>query len=184
MVAKKQGTVPLEVLSTPGHTLDSMSYLIRGQGVFVGDTLFAEDIVRNSKNASSFYSSYILRNLKGSARCDFPNGCPQLLYKSLQRILSLEDETKIYFCHDYPEGKNRTFKFETTVKEQKEYNIHVKKGITEEEYVKMRSERDKTLAMPKLFYPSVQINILAGRLPDPEDNGVSFVKLPIKIKQV
>lgn len=151
------GALTLKALHTPGHTPACMTYKI-GDAVFVGDTLFMPDY--------------------GTARCDFPGGDAATLYRSIQRILKYPDDTRIFVCHDYgPDG--RPYAWETTVGAQKASNKHIRNGISEEAFVKMREERDATLSMPALILPSVQVNIQAGQLPTPEDNGVSYLKVPL-----
>ena len=146
------------VLHTPGHTPACLTYVI-GDAAFVGDTLFMPDY--------------------GTARCDFPGGSAAQLFRSIQKILSLPDETRIFTCHDYKaEGRN-TYAWESTVGEQKAKNVHVHEGINEAEFVKMREARDATLAIPKLIIPSIQVNMRAGRMPRPEDNGTIYLKVPI-----
>ncbi|MCP1727034.1 glyoxylase-like metal-dependent hydrolase (beta-lactamase superfamily II) [Natronospira proteinivora] len=149
----------IEVMHTPGHTSDSNSFLV-GDAVFVGDTLFMPDA--------------------GSARADFPGGDAGMLYDSMQKLLSLPDETRMFMCHDYAPG-GREIKNETTVAEQKARNIHAGAGVSRDDYVKMREERDATLPMPRLIIPSVQINMRAGKLPPPEDNDVSYLKVPLNL---
>ena len=149
----------VEVIHTPGHTSDSNSFLI-GDALFVGDTLFMPDA--------------------GSARADFPGGDAGMLYDSMQRLLKLPDDTRMYMCHDYAPG-GREILFETTVGEQRERNIHAGRGVERDEYVQMRQARDETLPMPRLIVPSVQVNIRAGRLPPPEENGVSYIKVPVNL---
>lgn len=152
------GGVTAQVISTPGHTNDSVSYLIAGN-LFVGDSLFMPD--------------------SGTARCDFPGGDAHILYRSIQRIYQLPDDTTIFICHDYqPNG--RELKYQTSVAEQKAQNIHVKADTPEQEFVQKREARDKTLAVPRLIYPSVQVNIRGGQLPKAERNGVSYIKIPLK----
>ncbi|MDP2715325.1 MBL fold metallo-hydrolase [Rheinheimera sp.] len=152
------GNLTAQVINTPGHTNDSVSYLIEGN-LFVGDSLFMPDA--------------------GTARCDFPGGDAHILYRSIQRIYQLPDATQIYMCHDYqPNG--RQLKYQTSVAEQKAQNIHVNAGTAEQEFVQKREARDKTLAVPRLIYPSVQVNIRAGQLPKAESNGVSYIKIPLK----
>jgi glyoxylase-like metal-dependent hydrolase (beta-lactamase superfamily II) len=129
-----------------------------GDAVFVGDTMFMPDV--------------------GSARCDFPGGDAQTLYASSKKILSLPPETRLYMCHDYP-PTNRPIQFETTVAEQRAKNIHLHDGVTQEQFVEMRTKRDATLEMPVLILPAVQINIRAGNFPPPESNGKSYVKIPL-----
>jgi glyoxylase-like metal-dependent hydrolase (beta-lactamase superfamily II) len=129
-----------------------------GDAIFVGDTLFMPDV--------------------GTARCDFPGGDAATLYRSVRRILSYPDATRLFMCHDYPPSA-RAIQFETTVKAQKRDNIHVHEGVTEAEFVKMRSERDVTLDMPLLIIPAIQVNIRAGQFPAPESNGVAYLKTPL-----
>eukprot|EP01091_Cochliopodium_minus_P016366 TRINITY_DN6106_c0_g1_i1.p1 TRINITY_DN6106_c0_g1~~TRINITY_DN6106_c0_g1_i1.p1 ORF type:complete len:286 (+),score=46.92 TRINITY_DN6106_c0_g1_i1:75-932(+) len=150
------GDVKIIVWETTGHTPDSISFYIPNRCIIVGDTVFQPDCT--------------------TARCDFPSGSPIALYKSVQRILSLDDSIIVYVGHDYPKGE-RGFQFLSTVKQQKEENPHCK--INEEEFVKTRTERDKTLGPPNLLFPSVQININAGKLPEQEGNNISFLKIPI-----
>jgi glyoxylase-like metal-dependent hydrolase (beta-lactamase superfamily II) len=126
--------------------------------VFVGDTLFMPDV--------------------GTARCDFPGGSATTLYASIQKLLSLPGETRLFMCHDYPPD-NRAVRFETTVAEQRQSNIHVHDGVSEDQFVKMRSERDAGLAMPTLLLPSIQVNIRAGELPPAEANGTAYLKIPL-----
>ena len=134
-----------------------MSYVI-GDSVFVGDTLFMPDY--------------------GTARCDFPKGSADILFDSVQKLYELPDDTRVYLCHDYmPEGRNEYF-YETTIAAQKHSNIHLKSDTDRQDFVKMRQARDATLAMPKLILPSIQINMDAGRFPEPESNGVRYLKLP------
>jgi glyoxylase-like metal-dependent hydrolase (beta-lactamase superfamily II) len=151
------GGLEAQVLATPGHTPDSVSYLV-GDAAFVGDTLFMPDY--------------------GTARCDFPGGDPRMLYRSIRRILALPPETRLFMCHDYgPNG--RPYAWETTVAEERAKNVHVREGMAEEEFVKLRTDRDRTLPTPALLLPAVQVNIRAGRFPPPESNGVSYLKLPL-----
>lgn len=135
------GDTSIKVLYTPGHTIDSCSFVV-GDAVFVGDTLFKED--------------------SGTARCDFPNGNAELLYESIQKILSLDPKTRVFLCHDYGAGGNRDFEFATSVEDQLKDNIHVKSGTEKNDYVKMRDARDSTLSLPKLIIPSIQFNIQGG----------------------
>jgi len=155
------GSLNAKVINTPGHTNDSVSYLIE-DNLFVGDSLFMPD--------------------SGTARCDFPGGDAHILFRSIQRIYQLPEQTKIFMCHDYQPG-GRELKYQTTVAEQKAQNIHVKADTPEQEFVQKREARDKTLAVPRLIYPSVQVNIRAGELPKAADNGVSYMKIPLKVKQ-
>lgn len=145
-------------LHVPGHTPADMAFVI-GDAAFVGDTMFMPDY--------------------GTARADFPGGDAGQLYRSIKRLLELPRETRIFLCHDYKAPGRDDYAWETTVGQQRDENIHVKDGTTEDEFVAMRTSRDKTLSMPKLILPSVQINIRGGRLPDPEDNGVSYIKIPV-----
>ncbi|MBO0334349.1 MBL fold metallo-hydrolase [Sneathiella sp. CAU 1612] len=151
------GGMTLEILETPGHTPACVSYKI-GDAVFVGDTLFMPDY--------------------GTARCDFPGGDARTLYRSIRKILAFPPETRLFMCHDYGPN-NRDFAWETTVAEQRATNIHIHDGIGEEEFVKMRTERDATLSMPVLIIPSIQVNMQAGHMPKAEGNGVSYLKVPL-----
>jgi len=152
------GAMVLKAMHTPGHTPACMTYLIE-DAAFVGDTLFMPDY--------------------GTARCDFPGGDARTLYRSIQKIFTLPDITRVFLCHDYlPPGRN-DYCWETTVGEQKKLNIHVHTGISEDEFVAMREARDKTLDLPKLILPSVQVNMRAGFLPPPEANGVRYLKIPL-----
>jgi len=155
--AFKVGNLTGKVLFVPGHTPACVAYQF-GDAVFVGDTLFMPDV--------------------GTARCDFPGGNASHLYASTRKILSLPPETRLFMCHDYPPN-DRPVAFETTVAEQREKNIHVHDGITEAQFIEMRTKRDATLEMPVLILPAVQINIRAGELPPKEANGVSYVKIPL-----
>lgn len=144
-------------LHTPGHTPACMTHLI-GDAAFVGDTLFMPD--------------------GGSARADFPGGDARVLFRSIHRVLELPPETRLFMCHDYgPNG--REFRWETTVAEERAHNIHVRDGVSEDEFVEMREARDKTLGMPRLILPSLQVNMRAGELPPPDNSGKRFLKLPI-----
>lgn len=155
------GTLDIEVIATPGHTPACVSYLI-GEGVaFVGDTLFMSDY--------------------GTARTDFPGGDARQLYRSIRRLLSLPEETRLYMCHDYKAPGRNSFAWETTVGEERRSNPHVHDGISEDEFVAMREGRDATLPVPKLLYPSIQVNIRAGRLPPPEANGRTYLKIPLEV---
>lgn len=151
------GRLEAEVVAVPGHTNDSVAYRI-GDALFVGDSIFMPD--------------------GGTARCDFPGGDAHTLYRSIQRLFALPDDTRVFVCHDYAPG-DRAYACETTIAAQKAGNIHVGDGIDEDTFVALRTARDATLAMPALLLPSVQVNIRAGRLPEPEDNGVRYLKLPI-----
>ena len=151
------GALSVNTMYVPGHTPACVAYQI-GDAVFVGDTMFMPDV--------------------GTARCDFPGGDPKTLYASVRKILSLPDETRLFMCHDYPPN-DRPVAFETTVGVQRRENIHVHDGISEPQFVEMRSKRDATLEMPVLILPSVQVNIRAGHFPPPEPNGVSYLKIPL-----
>lgn len=151
------GTMTAHTLFTPGHTPADMVHVI-GDAVFVGDTLFMPD--------------------GGSARADFPGGDARTLYRSIQRLLTLPGQMRLFMCHDYgPNG--RDIAWETTVAEQRDHNIHVGHGTTEDAFVRMRQERDSTLSMPKLIIPSLQVNMRAGQLPPPEKDGKTYLKVPI-----
>ncbi len=155
------GELDVAVMSTPGHTPACVTYLV-GDCAFVGDTLFMPDY--------------------GTARCDFPGGDARTLYGSIQKLLSLPDETRLFLCHDYLDGTERTdYVWETTVGQQRSSNIHVHAGVSEDEFVKMREERDQSLDMPVLILPSIQVNIRAGDLPPAESNGVSYLKIPFNM---
>lgn len=154
----KIGELEAQAIHTPGHTPACMAYLI-GDALFVGDTLFAADY--------------------GTARCDFPGGDARALYQSIQKLFALPDETRVFLCHDYLPADRPDYVFQTTIGEEKSKNIHVGHGTSEDEFVKMRTERDAGLAMPKLILPSVQVNMQAGHLPEPEDNGVRYIKVPL-----
>lgn len=151
------GGLSCEAMHTPGHTPACVSYVI-GDSVFVGDTLFMPDF--------------------GTARCDFPGSDAATLYRSIQRLLSLPPETRLFMCHDYP-PESRGPAWETTVSAERQHNIHVGAGVSEEQFVAVRNERDKSLELPLRILPSVQVNIRAGRFPPPEDNGVSYLKIPL-----
>jgi glyoxylase-like metal-dependent hydrolase (beta-lactamase superfamily II) len=151
------GALSARVMSVPGHTPACVAYQV-GDAVFVGDTLFMPDV--------------------GTARCDFPGGDARTLYASVRRILSLPEDTRLFMCHDYPPG-GRPIEFETTVAAQRQANIHMHDGISEEQFVQMRTKRDATLEMPVLILPAVQINIRAGHLPPKEANGTAYVKIPL-----
>ena len=155
------GALEVRALHTPGHTPACMSYVVsdgEASVAFVGDTLFMPDY--------------------GTARCDFPGGDARTLYRSIQRILSLPGETRLYMCHDYLPG-GREVKFVSTVAEERAENIHIHAGVDEDAFVAMRQARDATLDMPVLILPSVQVNMRAGQLPAPEANGTRYIKIPI-----
>jgi glyoxylase-like metal-dependent hydrolase (beta-lactamase superfamily II) len=151
------GDIAAEVIAVPGHTSDSIAYRI-GDALFVGDSIFMPD--------------------GGTARCDFPGGDARTLYRSIRRMFALPGDTRVFVCHDYAPG-GRAYACETTIAAQKAGNIHVRDGIAEDDFVAVRSARDATLAMPTLLLPAVQVNIRAGQLPEPEDNGVRYLKLPV-----
>lgn len=154
------GDLTVSVMHTPGHTPACISYRI-DDVVFVGDTLFMPDY--------------------GTARADFPGGDAATLYRSIRKILALSDATRLYLCHDYKAPGRDIFLWETTVLEQKKYNIHVHDGIDEASFVSMRQRRDETLDAPALLLPSIQINIQAGHLPQPDDTGKRYLKIPLTI---
>ena len=152
------GELDIKAIHTPGHTPACMSYLI-GDAVFVGDTLFMPDF--------------------GTARCDFPGGCAEQLYNSIQKLFTLPDETRVLLCHDYKAPGRDEYEWETTIGEEKKHNKHVGKGADMASFVAMRTERDAGLNMPKLILPSVQVNIRAGEMPPADDNGVVYLRTPI-----
>ena len=151
------GKLDAQVLYVPGHTPADAAYRV-GDAVFVGDTLFMPDV--------------------GTARCDFPGGDAHELYRSVRRLLELPPETRLFMCHDYP-PEERAPAWETTVRDQRAHNIHIHDGVSEEDFVTLRTARDATLEMPTLILPSVQINIRAGHVPPPEANGISYLKIPL-----
>ncbi|MET0858244.1 MAG: MBL fold metallo-hydrolase [Telluria sp.] len=151
------GRLEARAMHVPGHTPADMAYLV-GDAVFVGDSLFMPDL--------------------GTARCDFPGGSANEMYRSVRRILELPGSTRLFMCHDYPPA-GREARWETSVAEQRAHNIHLRDGVTEAQFVEMRTRRDATLDMPTLILPAIQVNINAGRLPDPEENGVRYLKIPI-----
>jgi len=152
------GAIEATAMHTPGHTPACMTYVI-GDAAFVGDTLFMPDF--------------------GTARTDFPGGDARTLYRSIQRVLSLPPETRLFMCHDYKAPGRDAYAWETTVAEERANNIHVRDGISEDDFVEMRETRDATLSMPKLILPSVQVNMRAGELPPAEDNGQRYLKIPL-----
>ncbi len=156
----KLGNIAVEVLHVPGHTPADIAYRI-GDAVFVGDTLFMPDF--------------------GSARADFPGGDARALYRSIKRLLSLPPETRLFMCHDYKAPGRDRFAWETTVAEERTNNVHVKDGVSEEEFVAMRQARDATLAAPELLMPSIQVNMRAGKLPPADENGVRYLKIPVRL---
>ena len=153
------GGLTAKAIHTPGHTPACMTYHI-GDALFVGDTMFMPDF--------------------GTARCDFPGGDARVLYQSIQKLLALPPETRMFMCHDYmPNG--REMQYETTVGKQKAFNLHVHDGISEDEFVAMRRAKDQSLSMPSLILPSVQVNMRAGELPPAEENGVRYLKIPLDV---
>ena len=156
--AFRLGDIEATALHTPGHTPACMTYVI-GDAAFVGDTLFMPDY--------------------GTARCDFPGGDARQLYRSIRRIFALPPETRLFLCHDYKAPGRDAYRWETSVAEERAHNIHVHDGVTEDDFAAMRTARDATLAMPRLILPSVQVNMRAGHLPPAEENGVSYLKLPL-----
>ena len=151
------GNLSFKALFVPGHTPACMAYQV-GDAIFVGDTMFMPDV--------------------GTARCDFPGGDAHTLFQSMKKILSFPPDTRLFMCHDYPPN-DRPVSFETTVAEQRKSNIHMHDGISEEQFIEMRTKRDATLAMPVLILPAIQINIRAGEMPPVEDNGVAYLKIPV-----
>ena len=155
------GGLQARAMHTPGHTPACMTYVVgdaNQTAAFVGDTLFMPDY--------------------GTARCDFPGGDARTLFRSINKLLSLPPQTQLYMCHDYQPG-GRELQYLSTVAEERERNIHVRNGISEEEFVAMRHARDATLGMPTLILPSVQVNMRAGQLPEPESNGKRYIKIPL-----
>lgn len=152
------GDIEARVMATPGHTPGCVCYVI-GDSAFVGDTLFMPDY--------------------GTARADFPGGDAGQLYDSIQKILALADDTRLFMCHDYKAPDRDDYAWETTVAEQREHNVHVNENVSRDEFVAMRESRDAELDMPKLILPSIQVNVRAGRLPEPEDNDVRYLKIPL-----
>jgi glyoxylase-like metal-dependent hydrolase (beta-lactamase superfamily II) len=154
------GGIPAIALHVPGHTPADMAYII-GDAAFVGDTMFMPDY--------------------GSARADFPGGDARRLYRSVRRLMELPDETRVFLCHDYKAPNRDHFVWETTMLAERTGNVHFHEGVGEEEFVEMRTQRDATLEMPRLILPSIQVNIRAGHLPEPEDNGTRYLKLPLNV---
>ena len=154
------GDIPLIALHVPGHTPADMAYVV-GDALFTGDTMFMPDY--------------------GSARCDFPGGDAHHLYRSVRRLMQLPDATRVFLCHDYKAPGRDAFVWETTILAQRTANVHVHEGVGEDQFVAMRTERDATLSMPKLILPALQVNIRAGHLPPPEENGVRYLKLPLDL---
>ena len=152
------GEIPLIAIHVPGHTPADMAY-VAGDALFTGDTMFMPDY--------------------GSARADFPGGDARQLYRSVRRLMQLPDETRVFLCHDYKAPNRDDFVWETTILSERTGNVHIHEGVTEDAFVDMRTQRDATLSMPKLILPSLQVNMRAGHLPPPEDNGVRYLKLPL-----
>ena len=152
------GAIPLLALHVPGHTPADMAYVI-GDAVFSGDTMFMPDY--------------------GSARADFPGGDARHLYRSVRRLMQLPDATRVFLCHDYKAPNRDAYVWETTMLAERTGNVHIHEGVTEDQFVEMRIQRDATLSMPKLILPALQVNIRAGHLPAPDENGVCYLKLPI-----
>ena len=156
----KIGNIDARVMATPGHTPACVTYVI-GDACFVGDTMFMPD--------------------SGTARCDFPGGEAKQLYASLQKILELPEDMRLFVCHDYGAGGTRDFAWETTVAVQRDTNIHIGGGTLEHDYVQMRRDRDATLSLPRLIIPAVQVNMRAGEMPPAEENGTFYIKVPVDI---
>ena len=152
------GSIPAIALHVPGHTPADMAYVI-GDAVFIGDTLFMPDY--------------------GTARADFPGGDARVLYRSVRRLLSLPEASRLFLCHDYKAPGRDTYAWETTVAQQRRANVHIHDGVSEDEFAAMREARDATLDMPRLILPSIQVNMRGGHFPEPEENGVSYLKLPL-----
>jgi glyoxylase-like metal-dependent hydrolase (beta-lactamase superfamily II) len=152
----------LQIIHTPGHTPSCISYYLPNDAIFVGDTIFMPD--------------------SGTARCDFPNGSAQTLWGSLKRVLSLPESVRVFVGHDYAPG-GREIQYETTIGDSKQLNKHVKEGIAEAEFLEMRTTRDKGLSVPRLLFPSIQINMIAGHFPEADSNEVSYIKLPLTLKK-
>lgn len=155
------GELTIKVMAVPGHTAADVAYRV-GDAVFVGDSLFMPDF--------------------GTARTDFPGGDARMLYRSIQRILALPRETRLFMCHDYKAPGRDAFAWETTVAEQRDANVHIGGGKSEDEFVAMREARDKTLDTPRLLLPAIQVNIRAGRFPPAEANGVSYLRIPVTVR--
>ena len=152
------GDIPLIALHVPGHTPADMAYVI-GNALFTGDTMFMPDY--------------------GSARADFPGGDARRLFRSVRRLMKLPDETRVFLCHDYKAPNRDEYVWETTMLAERTGNVHIHEGVSEDQFVEMRTERDATLGMPKLILPALQVNMRGGHLPEPEDDGVSYLKLPV-----
>lgn len=154
------GNLEGKTIHTPGHTPACMTYLF-GDAAFVGDTLFMPDF--------------------GTARCDFPGGDAHILYQSIQKVFALPGDTRLFMCHDYKAPGRDEYAYETTVAQERQHNIHVHEGVNEADFVRMRTERDATLDMPRLILPSVQVNMRAGKMPPAEGNGLSYLKIPVNL---
>lgn len=154
------GSIPAIALHVPGHTPADMAYVI-GDAAFVGDTMFMPDY--------------------GTARADFPGGDARQLFRSIRRLMQLPDETRVFLCHDYKAPNREEYIWETTILAERTANVHVQEGVTEDDFAEMRAQRDATLGMPRLILPSVQINMRAGHLPEPEENGTRYLKLPLNV---
>ncbi len=152
------GGIPLIALHVPGHTPADMAYVI-GDAIFTGDTMFMPDY--------------------GSARADFPGGDARQLYRSVRRLMGLPDESRVFLCHDYKAPNREEYVWETTMLAERTGNVHFHQGVSEDDFVEMRTQRDATLAMPKLILPSIQVNMRGGQMPEPEENGVRYLKLPL-----
>ena len=152
------GGIPMIALHVPGHTPADMAYVI-GDAAFVGDTLFMPDY--------------------GTARADFPGGDARILFRSIRRLMALPDETRVFLCHDYKAPNRDNYVWETTMKSERVGNVHVHEGVSEDDFVAMRTARDETLEMPRLILPSIQINMRGGHFPEPEENGTRYLKLPL-----
>jgi glyoxylase-like metal-dependent hydrolase (beta-lactamase superfamily II) len=154
------GTIPVTVLHVPGHTPADLAYVV-GDSAFVGDTMFMPDY--------------------GTARADFPGGDAGELYRSIRRLMQLPGQTRVFLCHDYKAPNRDRFVWETTIEAERVGNVHVHRDVSEDEFVAMRTQRDATLEMPRLILPSIQVNMRAGRLPEPEPNGTRYLKLPLNV---
>ena len=157
----KIGELDVEVIYTPGHTPADITYRI-GDAAFVGDTLFMPDY--------------------GTARADFPGGDAHLLYRSIRKLMALPPQTRLFMCHDYKAPGRDAYAWETTVQQERDQNVHVKDGVSEDAFVTMRNARDATLAAPRLLLPSIQVNIRAGKFPPAHNNGVRYLTIPVKFK--
>ena len=154
------GNLEAVALHVPGHTPADIAYIV-GDAAFIGDTMFMPDY--------------------GSARCDFPGGDARKLYRSVRRLMALPNETRVFLCHDYKAPNRQDFAWETTIAAERAANVHIREGVSEEEFTDMRNKRDATLEMPRLILPSLQVNMRAGRLPQPEENGTRYLKLPLNL---